>query len=77
MFTIRASGATSRIARAPAMAARQSASRKRKRSSRVVRKGATQPHSPPAKAKKVISLTGVKKCGPRGRGTTYSAAARQ
>jgi hypothetical protein len=77
MFTIRAAGATSRIARAPAMAAAHRARRSRKRAPRFVPKGAIQPHSPPANAKKVISLTGVKKCGPRTRGTTYSAAARQ
>ena len=34
-------------------------------------------HSPPQKPQKVISLMGVKQCGPRTRGTTYSAAARQ
>jgi hypothetical protein len=57
---MRASGSTSRIALTPAIAALHKASRSRSRSSRVVRYGATQPHSPPQNEKKVISLIGVK-----------------
>jgi hypothetical protein len=74
---MRASGSTSRIALTPAIAARHSARRRRSRSSSSFLKGATQPQAPPQSAKKLISLIGVKKCGPRTRGMTYSAAARQ
>jgi hypothetical protein len=58
-WTMRASGSTSRSAFTPAIDALHNATRSFSRPSRVLQYGATQPHSPPAKAKKVISLIGV------------------
>jgi hypothetical protein len=75
MWTMRASGTTSRIAFTAAMSAAQTARRSLSRSSRDLPKGAAQPHSPAMKPKKVISLTGVKKCGPGSAAATCSAVA--